>query len=318
MYDTGCGTHICNTIQGLRGIQKLNKGALDLYVSNVNCTAVDAIGSFDLIIPGGMIILLDNCHFAPSITRGVILLSHLWDNGFLYKFTNYGAILVSKDNLFYFNAIPRDGIFEIDMHNHSLLHAYSIWHRKVPNLSYLKVLGCEALVKRDTPNKLESRSIKCIFVGYPKETIGYYFYYPPENKIFAARSTRIPQAPERYGFYVVTEEHELGDHVDLPHNCKTVGTNWLFKKKTNMDGNIHTYKARLVAKCFTQTYMVDYEETFSPVADIKAIRTLIDITTFYDYEIWKMDVKTTFLNGRLNEDVYMVQPEGIVNPKHPR
>ena len=64
---------------------------------------------------------------------------------------------------------------------------YEIWHGKVPNLSYLKVWGCEALVKRDTPDKLEPRAIKCIFVGYPKETMGYYFYYPSENKIFVAR-----------------------------------------------------------------------------------------------------------------------------------
>ncbi|GJW17693.1 retrotransposon protein, putative, ty1-copia subclass [Tanacetum coccineum] len=83
-----------------------------------------------------------------------------------------------------------------------------------------------------------------------------------------------------------------------------------------MDGNIHTYKACLVAKGFTQTYRVDYEETFSPIADIKAIRILIAISAYYDYKIWQMDVKTAFLNGRLNEDVYMVQPEGFVNPKH--
>jgi hypothetical protein len=54
-------------------------------------------------------------------------------------------------------------------------------------LSYLKVWGCEALVKRDTPDKLEQRSVKCIFVGYPKETMGYYVYFPPENKIVVAR-----------------------------------------------------------------------------------------------------------------------------------
>ncbi|GJS06526.1 putative RNA-directed DNA polymerase [Tanacetum coccineum] len=104
--------------------------------------------------------------------------------------------------------------------------------------------------------------------------------------------------------------------IDLPPNRKTVGSKWLFKNKTDIDGNIHTYKARLVAKGFTQTYGVDYEETFSPVADIKAIRILIAITAYYDYEIWQIDVKTAFLNGRLNEDVYMVQPKGFVNPKH--
>ncbi|GJW86330.1 retrotransposon protein, putative, ty1-copia subclass [Tanacetum coccineum] len=84
-----------------------------------------------------------------------------------------------------------------------------------------------------------------------------------------------------------------------------------------MNGVVHTYKARLVAKGFTQTYGVDYEETFSPVADIRAIRILIAITTFYDYEIWQMDVKTAFLNRHLSEEVYMVQPEGFVNPKFP-
>ncbi|GKA73140.1 retrotransposon protein, putative, ty1-copia subclass [Tanacetum coccineum] len=85
-----------------------------------------------------------------------------------------------------------------------------------------------------------------------------------------------------------------------------------------MDGNVHTYKARLIAKGFTQTYRVNYEEMFSHVANIRAIRILIAIAAFYDYEIWQMDVKTAFLNGYLDEDIYMVQPEGFVDPNHPR
>ncbi|GJS00996.1 retrotransposon protein, putative, ty1-copia subclass [Tanacetum coccineum] len=112
------GTHMCNTIQGLKGSQKLNKGALDLYVGDGNCAAVKAIWSFDLSLPSGMVLVLDNCHFAPFITRGVISLSHLWDNGFIHKFMHYGAISVFKDNLYYFNSIPRYGILVIDMHNH--------------------------------------------------------------------------------------------------------------------------------------------------------------------------------------------------------
>ncbi|GJZ34439.1 retrotransposon protein, putative, ty1-copia subclass [Tanacetum coccineum] len=106
--------------------------------------------------------------------------------------------------------------------------------------------------------------------------------------------------------------------VDLPPGCKTVGSKWIFKKKTNMDGIVHTYKAHLVAKGYTQLYMVDFEETFSPVADIKAIRILISIAAYYDYEIWKMDVKTAFLNGYLDENIYMIQPKGFVDPNHPR
>ncbi|GJV22073.1 retrotransposon protein, putative, ty1-copia subclass [Tanacetum coccineum] len=69
-----------------------------------------------------------------------------------------------------------------------------------------------------------------------------------------------------------------------------------------MDGHSHTFKDRLVAKGYTQTYRVDYGETFSPVADIRAIRILLAIVTFYDYEIWQMDVKTAFLNDHLSED----------------
>nr|GEW69980.1 hypothetical protein [Tanacetum cinerariifolium] len=83
-----------------------------------------------------------------------------------------------------------NGVFE--RRNRTLLEMvnktpYELWYGKVPNLSYLKVWGCEALVKRDTPDKLQQRSIKCIFIGYPKETTGYYFYFPPENKIVVAR-----------------------------------------------------------------------------------------------------------------------------------
>nr|GEZ46226.1 retrotransposon protein, putative, Ty1-copia subclass [Tanacetum cinerariifolium] len=107
----------------------------------------------------------------------------------------------------------------------------------------------------------------------------------------------------------IQADNEVWDLVELPPNGKTVGSKWLFKKKTDMDGNVHIYKARLVVKGLTQTLGIDYEETFSRVADIRAIRILIAIAANYDYEIWQMDVKTAFLNGYLNEDVYMEKPE---------
>ncbi|GJR34959.1 retrovirus-related pol polyprotein from transposon TNT 1-94 [Tanacetum coccineum] len=79
-----------------------------------------------------------------------------------------------------------------------------------------------------------------------------------------------------------------------------------------MDGKVHTYKARLVAKGYTQTYRINYEETFSPVAKIKSIRIILAIAAFHDYEIWQMDVKTNFLNGKLTKDVFMAQPKGSI------
>ena len=74
-----------------------------------------------------------------------------------------------------------------------------------------------------------------------------------------------------------------------------------------MDEKVETYKARPVEKGYIQKSGFDYEETFSLVVMIKSIIILISIATYYDYEIWKMDVKTTFLNGYLEENSYMMQ-----------
>ncbi|GKA64947.1 retrotransposon protein, putative, ty1-copia subclass [Tanacetum coccineum] len=512
--DSTC--HHCK--EGLRGSIKLKHGALSLYVGNGMRAAVEVIESFDLVLPSDLIIVLDNYHFAPIITRGVVSISHLINNGYIHAFTNYG-IFVSKDNVLYFNAIPRDGIYEIDMHNlypnvssmfnvsnkrakHALDSSYlwhcrlghinkkcmgklqrdgilqlthdeslekcktmsregasyfitftddfsrygyvylmkhkhevfetfkvfqnevenklgkkikairfdrggkymshefvnhmkscgivsqltlpytpqhngvyemrnrtlldmvrsmmnltalpksfwgyaiesvvrilnmvptkkvkrtpyKLWYEKASKLSCLRVWVCEALVKRDTPEKLNPRSIKCIFVGYPKETMGYYFYYPLENNIFVARnaeffenSLMVQEASGSHGLFessctypesdkwleaMNTEMQSMKDNqvwvlVELPPNGRTVGSKWIFKKKTDMDGKVHTFKACLVAKCYTQTYGVDYGEILSLVADIGAIRILLAIVAFHDYEIWQIDVKTAFLNGHL-------------------
>ena len=74
-------------------------------------------------------------------------------------------------------------------------------------------------------------------------------------------------------------------------------------------------KLDLSQKGFRQVQSVDYNEIFSTVAMLKSVRIMLAIATFYDYEIWQMDVKTAFLNGYLKEELYMMQPEGFVDPK---
>ena len=100
--------------------------------------------------------------------------------------------------------------------------------------------------------------------------------------------------------------------VDLPESVRPIGCKWIYKKKRGVDGKVETFKARLVAKGYTQKEGVDYEETFSPVAMLKSIRILLSIVAALDYEIWQMDVKTAFLNGYLDESIYMMQPEGFI------
>ncbi|KAK9042849.1 hypothetical protein V6N11_071204 [Hibiscus sabdariffa] len=280
---------------------------------------------------------------------------------------------------------------------------HEMWNGKRPNMSFMKIWGCKAYVKHQMSTKLEPKSEKCTFVGYPKETKGYYFYN--ENKVFVARtgvflekefltnsgksrnielkevqqqqdiepevegisqaveenptdletqplrrSSRERHEPERYGFLVTTHgdvilvdqdepktyeeavaspdsekwlgamrskmdsmsDNQVWTLVEPPEGIKPIGCKWVFKKKTDMDGNVQTYKGRLVAKGFRQIHGIDYDETFSPVAMFKSIRILLAVAAFHDYEIWQMDVKTAFLNGKLEEDVYMTQPEGFV------
>nr|GFB02229.1 retrotransposon protein, putative, Ty1-copia subclass [Tanacetum cinerariifolium] len=97
VYDTGCGTHICNTKQRLRGAKKMKRGSLYLYVGNGVRAKVEAIGSFNLVLPNGLIIVLDNCHYAPSITRGVVSVSRLVDKKHIEKLQHDG-LLKSTDN----------------------------------------------------------------------------------------------------------------------------------------------------------------------------------------------------------------------------
>ena len=96
--------------------------------------------------------------------------------------------------------------------------------------------------------------------------------------------------------------------VDPPEDVRPIGCKWIFKRKRGIDGKVETLKARLVAKGYTQKEGVDYEETFSLVAMLKSFRILLSIDACLDYEIWKMDVKMAFLNGYLEESIYMMQP----------
>ncbi|GKE56723.1 retrotransposon protein, putative, ty1-copia subclass, partial [Tanacetum coccineum] len=102
-------------LQGLRGSRKLKPGALSLYVGDGHRVAVEAIGDYHLCLPSGLVLILHNCNFAPSITRGIISVSRLYNDGFVNRFKNDNSISVFKNNMIYYNAIPQDDIYEIFM-----------------------------------------------------------------------------------------------------------------------------------------------------------------------------------------------------------
>ena len=99
---------------------------------------------------------------------------------------------------------------------------------------------------------------------------------------------------------------------ELPEGHRPIGCKWVYKTKRDSKGKVEKFKARLVAKGFTQREGVDYEATFSPVSSKDSFRVIMALVAHFDMELHQMDVKTAFLNGDLNEEVYMMQPEGFV------
>ena len=99
--------------------------------------------------------------------------------------------------------------------------------------------------------------------------------------------------------------------VDWLEGKSVVTSRWLYKIKHGADGIIEKYKARFVARGFSQKEGVDYDETFAPVAWYISIRSIIAIASAMGWKLHKMDVKTAFLNGIIEEEVYIKQPEGL-------
>jgi len=113
------------------------------------------------------------------------------------------------------------------------------------------------------------------------------------------------------------ERNETWDPVDLPEGKKSIGVKWVYKTKLNAEGKIEKHKAKLVAQGFSQQPGIDYNETFAPVARIDIVRMVLAIAAQNEWSVHQMDVKSAFLNGYLEEEVYVKQPPGFEIDKQP-
>ncbi|KAL4035159.1 hypothetical protein IC575_003839 [Cucumis melo] len=106
--------------------------------------------------------------------------------------------------------------------------------------------------------------------------------------------------------------------VSKPEGVDVIDTKWILKNKIDETRCVTKNKARLVAQGYTQVEGVDFDETFASIARLEAIRLLLGISCIHKFKLYRMDVKSVFLNDYLNEEVYVAQPKGFVDSEHPK
>ena len=113
------------------------------------------------------------------------------------------------------------------------------------------------------------------------------------------------------------ERNNVWELVPRPKEGNVIGTKWIFKNKSNEQGNVVRNKARLVAQGYTQIEGIDFDETFAPIDRLESIKLLLAVYCYINFRLFQMDVKSAFLNGVLNEEAYVEQPQGFTDPSHP-
>jgi hypothetical protein len=113
------------------------------------------------------------------------------------------------------------------------------------------------------------------------------------------------------------ERNQVWELVDPPPGCKPIGTKWVWKNKEGEKGEVAINKSRLLAQGFSQKEGIDYKETFVPVARLEAIRILLAFSVAKGFKLHKMDVKSAFLKGVLEEEVYVRQPPAFESEQYP-
>lgn len=114
------------------------------------------------------------------------------------------------------------------------------------------------------------------------------------------------------------ERNQVWKLVARPDSVNIIGTKWVFKNKSDENGIVTHNKARLVAQGYNQIEGIDFDETFAPVARLEAIRLLLGVSCLFKFKLYEMNVKSAFLNDYLNEEVFVEQLKGIIDPTCPQ
>ncbi|KAF3653575.1 putative receptor-like cytosolic serine/threonine-protein kinase RBK1-like [Capsicum annuum] len=229
---------------------------------------------------------------------------------------------------------------------------FELLYSQKPNVNYFRVFGstCYVHVPRNNRTKLDLKARKCVFVGYDSYRKGCRCMDPKTNRFTISRDMVFDETSSLFSCQklvvlgaLTTEEplsyeeakgcphweramqeeidalekNETWELVPKPEKCNPVTCKWVFRLKKKSNGTIDRFKARLVARGFSQNYGLDYEETFSPVAKMVTVRSLISLTAFKSWKLWQLDIQNAFLYGELDRVVFMEQPYGFAYKQFP-
>ncbi|KAL0305128.1 UNVERIFIED_CONTAM: Retrovirus-related Pol polyprotein from transposon RE1 [Sesamum angustifolium] len=186
------------------------------------------------------------------------------------------------------------------------LTPYELLLSQPPSYAHLRVFGCLCFAANTKPHraKFDKRSSKCVFLGYPPGQKGFKLFDLISQTYLVSRD-------------VVFYENvfPFSDSPTSRSRKKAIGCRWVYKLKLRDDGTVERCKARLVAKGYNQVAGVDYVDCFSPVAKAVTVRLFLAIASAHSWPLHQLDVNNAFLHGYLDEEIFMLPPEGYDVPQ---
>ncbi|KAL0360420.1 UNVERIFIED_CONTAM: Retrovirus-related Pol polyprotein from transposon TNT 1-94 [Sesamum radiatum] len=271
-----------------------------LFMGNSATSNIVGLGKVVLKMTSGKELTLIDVLHVPDIRKNLVSGSLLVKSGFRLVFESNKFIL-TKNSHFIGKGYVEKGLFKMN-------------ERKEEGSSRKRT---HEVASGDHQRDEEPRRSKRAKIAktFGPEFLTYVLENEPRTINEALSSPEAPFWKEAINSEIESiMQNHTWELMDLPPGSTPLGCKWILKRKYKADGSIDKYKARLVAKGFKQKEGLDFFDTYSPVTRITSIRVLIAIAALYDLEIHQMDVKTAFLNGELDEEIYMEQPEGFVVP----
>ncbi|XP_075490977.1 uncharacterized protein LOC142529351 [Primulina tabacum] len=345
IIDTGANDHMVGHHTMLRNSLPYADAMGSIQLPNGHTTTITHVGPVDI----NNTITLDHVLFVPDFQHNLLSVSQFtkhhhccvtfYPNFCVFQDLSTGTIMgIGKE---------RNGLYHLD---NSSIHSKDK-HRHFCSLhsSVLGCLCYASVLPRG--DKFAPRATACVFLGYSSTQKGYRVQDLTTHKIFISRDITFhesifpfshtpapasifnslpalsPDADEPLTYQeavldsrwqeamaqelAALDANHTWDLVQLPPSKLPIGKKWVYKVKYHADGRIDRFKASLVVKGYTQLHGIDYHDTFSPVAKITTVRCLLSVAAICQWPLYQMDVTNTFLQGDLDEEIYMALPEGL-------